>query len=143
MRLTVTLQSQDEARPTLFFKSLCPMGFPRGASGKDCHCRTHERHGLNPWVREIPLKEAWQPTPVFLLGEFSGKRSLAGYSPWGHKELDMTEATYHACMCPIHLSTTFFIIILITVFFPLLTITLMKIMIKLYLHFNFYSQSKD
>ena len=31
------------------------------------------------------------PTPVFLLGEFHGQRSLAGYSPWGHKESDMTQ----------------------------------------------------
>ena len=30
-------------------------------------------------------------TPVFLPGEFHGERSLVGYSPWGHKELDMTE----------------------------------------------------
>ena len=34
---------------------------------------------------------AWQPTPVFLPGEFHGQRSLAGYSPWGHKESDTTE----------------------------------------------------
>ena len=33
----------------------------------------------------------WQPTPVFLLGKFRGKRSLAGCGPWGHKESDMTE----------------------------------------------------
>ena len=32
-----------------------------------------------------------QPTPVFMPGEFHGQRSLAGYSPWGHKESDMTE----------------------------------------------------
>jgi len=31
-----------------------------------------------------------QPTPVFLPGEFHGQRSLEGYSPWGHKESDMT-----------------------------------------------------
>ena len=30
-------------------------------------------------------------TPVFLPGESHGQRSLAGYSPWGRKELDMTE----------------------------------------------------
>ena len=24
-------------------------------------------------------------------GEFQGQRSLAGYSPWGHKELDKTD----------------------------------------------------
>ena len=33
----------------------------------------------------------WQPTPEFLLGESRGQKSLAGYSPWGHKELDTTE----------------------------------------------------
>ena len=37
------------------------------------------------WVqsldREDPLKGAWQPTPVFLLGKSHGQRSLAGYSP--------------------------------------------------------------
>ena len=33
----------------------------------------------------------WRPTPVFLPGEFHGLRSLVGYSPWGRKELDMTE----------------------------------------------------
>ena len=40
---------------------------------------------------EDPLEEAWQPTPVFLPGEFHGQRSLAGCSPWGHRESDMTE----------------------------------------------------
>ena len=38
-----------------------------------------------------PLKEAWQPTPVFLPGELQGQRSLVGYSPWGHKKSDRTE----------------------------------------------------
>ena len=32
----------------------------------------------------------WEPTSVFLPGEFHGQRSLVGYSPWGHKESDMT-----------------------------------------------------
>ena len=36
-------------------------------------------------------RRKWQPTPVFLPGKFHGQRSLAGYSPWGCKELDMTE----------------------------------------------------
>ena len=36
------------------------------------------------------------PTPVFLPGEFHGQRSLAGYSPQGLKESDMTEATEDA-----------------------------------------------
>ena len=46
---------------------------------------------FNPWVRKIPWRSEWLPTPVFLPGESYGQRSLASYSPWGHKELDMTE----------------------------------------------------
>ena len=40
---------------------------------------------------EDPLEREQLPTPVFWPGEFHGQRSLAGYSPWGHKELDMTD----------------------------------------------------
>ena len=36
-------------------------------------------------------RRKWQPIPVFLPGESYGQRSLEGYSPWGHKELDTTE----------------------------------------------------
>ena len=39
----------------------------------------------------------WQPTPVLLPGESQRQRNLAGYSPWGCKELGMTEVTQHAC----------------------------------------------
>ena len=39
---------------------------------------------------EIPWRREWQPTPVFMPGEYYGQRSLAGYIPWSHKELDMT-----------------------------------------------------
>ena len=46
---------------------------------------------FDPWVGKIPWSREWLPTPVFLTGEFHGQRSLAGYSPWDHKELDTTE----------------------------------------------------
>ena len=46
---------------------------------------------VQSWVGKTPWGRAWQPTPVFLPGEFHGRRSLAGYSPWGHKESDTTE----------------------------------------------------
>ena len=46
---------------------------------------------FDPWVGKIPSRRQWQPTPVVLPGEFHGQRSLASYSPWDHKELDMTE----------------------------------------------------
>ena len=43
------------------------------------------------WVGKSRWRRKWQPTPVFLPGEPHGQRSLAGYSPWGHKESDRTE----------------------------------------------------
>ena len=46
---------------------------------------------FNPWVRKMPWRKKWQPTPVFLPGKFHGQRSLAGYSPQGRKKSDMTE----------------------------------------------------
>jgi len=42
-------------------------------------------------VKKIPWSRKWQPTPVFSTGKFHGQRSLAGYSPWGRRELDMAE----------------------------------------------------
>ena len=46
---------------------------------------------------KIPWRREQQPTPVFLPGKFHGRRSLAGYSLWGHKESDRTEVT-NACI---------------------------------------------
>ena len=51
-----------------------------------------EMCGFHPWVRKIPWRRTWQPTPVFLPGESHGQRSLAGYSPQDQKELDMEKA---------------------------------------------------
>ena len=58
---------------------------PKWLSGKEstCQCR---RHRLDPWVRKIPWKRKWQPTPVFLLGKSHGQRSLI-YGPWSPKRL--------------------------------------------------------
>ena len=75
-------------------------GFPGGASGKEpaCQCRRLKRCGFHPWVGKILWRRAGQPTPVFLPEESHGQRSLVGYSPWGHKELDRTEQlSMHAC----------------------------------------------
>ena len=46
----------------------------------------------------------WQPSPVFLPGKFHGWRSLVGYSPWGRKEVDMTERLQCQCQCHMHIS---------------------------------------
>ena len=60
-----------------------------GKSVKNClPCR---RPGFDSWVGKIPWRRNWQPPPVFLPGESHGQKTLAGYSPRGHKELDTTE----------------------------------------------------
>ena len=68
-------------------------GLPRWCNGKEsaCQCR---RCMFDPWVGKITWRRKWQPTPVFLPGKSHGQKSLAGYSPWGHKELDATEHTH-------------------------------------------------
>ena len=72
--------------------------FRGNTSGKEaaCQCWRHKRCRFDPWVGKVPWRRAWQPTPVFLPGESHGQRSLEGYSPQGHKELDMTEVTQPA-----------------------------------------------
>ena len=52
------------------------------------------RPGFAPWIGKIPRRRKWQSTPVFLPREFHGQRSLAGYSPWGHKLLGHDWATF-------------------------------------------------
>ena len=59
-------------------------------------CLQCGRPRFDPWVRKNPQGRKWLPTPVFLPGEFHEQRSLAGYSPWGHKESDTTEHTHIA-----------------------------------------------
>ena len=73
--------------------SIVGEGFPGGDSGKEPVCQYWgcKRCGFDPWVGKIPWRRKWQPTPVFLSGKSHGQRSLAGCSPWGHKESDMTE----------------------------------------------------
>ena len=73
-----------------------PQGAPQVAlvvRNLPAQCMRHKRHGFDPRVRKIPWRRAWKPTPVFLPGESHGQRSLAGYSPWGRIESDMTEVT--------------------------------------------------
>ena len=51
-----------------------------------CQCRRHKRWGFDPCVGRIPLRRAWQPTPVFLPGESHGQKTLVGNSSEGYKE---------------------------------------------------------
>ena len=64
------------------------LGASQWLSGRasTCYCRRHQRPRFDPWVRKIPWRRKWQPTPVFLPGHSHRKGNLAGYSLWGHKE---------------------------------------------------------
>ena len=55
-----------------------------------CQCR---RCRFDSWGRKIPWRRKWQPTPVFSPVKSQGQRRLAGYSPWGHKEVRNDLAT--------------------------------------------------
>ena len=50
-------------------------GFPGCSSSKAsaCWCRRPQRLGFDPWVRKIPWRSTWQPSPVFLPGEAHGR----------------------------------------------------------------------
>jgi len=54
-------------------------------------CLQCKKPGFSSCTGKIPWRREWQPTPVFLPGESHGQRSLVGWSPWGHTELDTTE----------------------------------------------------
>jgi len=70
-------------------------------------CLQCGRPGFDPWVGKIPWRRKWQPTPIFLLGKSHGWRCLAGYSPQGRKESDMTEQLHFtllgfwSCKCTV------------------------------------------
>ena len=59
------------------------LNFFRGVSDGKVSARSAGDPGFHPWL--------WQPTPVLLPGKSHGQKSLVGYSPQGHKELDTTE----------------------------------------------------
>ena len=54
-------------------------------------CLQCRRPRFNTWVRKIPWRREWPPTPVFLPGVFHGQRSLVGCGPWRWEELNTTK----------------------------------------------------
>ena len=56
-------------------------------------CLQCRRPEFDPWVRKIPWRRKWQPTPAFLPGKIPRMEETGGggYGPWGHKESDRTE----------------------------------------------------
>ena len=59
--------------------------------------------GLLPELGRSPRRGRGNPTLGFLLGESHGQRSLVGYSPWGCKQLDMTEGLSSRGVYQVHL----------------------------------------
>ena len=59
------------------------MDIPGGSSGKEptYQSRRRKRHRFYPCIGKMPQRRAWQPTPVFMPGEFHEQRSLVSYSP--------------------------------------------------------------
>ena len=75
----------------LLFHSTLSRGFPGGSAGKESTCNVGGMD-LIPGLGKIPWRREQVLTPVFWPGEFHGL-----YSPWGLKELDMTE---QLSLCP-------------------------------------------
>ena len=76
---------------SLFFLLITTcLSFPGGSDGKESACIAGAM-GSIPGLGRSPGGRKWQPPPVFLPEKSHGQRSLVGYSPWGHRELDMTE----------------------------------------------------
>ena len=48
-------------------------GFPDSSGSKESAYNAG-KPGFNPWVRKIPWRREWQPTPIFLPGEFHGQK---------------------------------------------------------------------
>ena len=69
-------------------------GKPGGLQSMGSHRVGHDWSNLAA-VAAAAWRRKWLPIPVFLPGKFHGQRSLAGYSLWGPKELDMTEWLIH------------------------------------------------
>ena len=84
----------------LLLQNTSSVGFPVGASGEEpsCQCGGCKRPGFSPWVRKIPWRRAWQPTPVLLPGdspwtEEPGRLQSIGNQTW------LKEFNTHACIC--------------------------------------------
>ena len=74
------------------------MGFPGGSDCKESTCNEGDL-GSIPGFGKIPWRWAWLHTPVFLIGESHGQRSLAGCSPWGREESAATEQQHTRTQC--------------------------------------------
>ena len=118
------------------------MLFPGGSDDKDSAFNAR-RPGFNPWVRKIPQRRKWQPTPVFLPGKLHRQRRLAGYSPWGCKELDKKEqlalslSCMYICVC-VYIHIYIYTYIYIYIYTHTYIYTVMYLSIFKHTQFSFY-----
>ena len=68
----------------------CILGLPGGSDGKESACNVRDLSSI-PGLGRSHGGGHGNPLQYSCLDNSHGKRSLAGYSPWGHKELDMTK----------------------------------------------------
>ena len=83
------------------------MGFRGGSDGKESACNAGDPGSIPGWGRSSEKEMAAHSS--ILPGKSHGQRSLVDYSPWGHEESDMTEATSYACM-PVFLRLFFMLL---------------------------------
>ena len=82
--------SEKACDPLICFQNINPLGLPWWLRWYSI-CLQRGRLRFDSWVGKIPWRRKWQPTPVLLPGKSHGRRSIVGYSPWGHKESDTTK----------------------------------------------------
>ena len=90
----------EEGDSTLLNKQSCLswfvflfLFFAQYIGSKESVCNAGDMGSIPRW--EDPLEEGMATHSSILTGESHGQRSLAGYSSWGHKELDIIEVTEH------------------------------------------------
>ena len=88
------LHGKGELRLQIKLSLLISLQVSQVRLGSVCQCRRQKRFRFDPWLGKIPWSRKWQPTPVLLSVKSHGQRRLMGYSPWGSKDLDMTECTH-------------------------------------------------
>ena len=83
----------NEQLAFFFVLAIVNNAVPYGSVVKEsiCQGRSCRRPLFDPWIQKSPWRRKWQPIPVFLPRESHGQRSLAGCSPQGCKESDVTE----------------------------------------------------
>ena len=91
MKMYQVVWSRDRLPTIVFIR-----GFPRGSDGKESACVAGDLSSI-PGLRRSPGGWHGNPLQYSCLEKPHGWGSLAGYSPWGHKELDMTEWLRTAC----------------------------------------------